>query len=166
MWHSSRCQLRRHGIYEHFSETTAIKKQRKNYRILRIVTEIIIAQNHSFTEEKHEQIMRYHLSVTFIAIIHHFTSHLRYCLSSIEFPTTHFYIAAGTKSSSVCRQLFKYISLMKCFDFGWFITSLFKQHKSPLVQVMHWRWTGDKSLSEPIVGKFIDAYMRHLASMG
>ena len=35
-----------------------------------------------------------------------------------------------------------------------------------LVQIMAWRWTGDKSLSEPMMTQFDDAYMRHPASMG
>ena len=30
-----------------------------------------------------------------------------------------------------------------------------------LVQVMAWRWTGDKPLSEPVLTRFSDAYMRH-----
>ena len=30
-----------------------------------------------------------------------------------------------------------------------------------LVQVMAWRWTGDKPLPEPMVIQFIDAYMQH-----
>ena len=44
-------------------------------------------------------------------------------------------------------------------------------HKSPvdnnpaLVQIMAWCWTGDKSLSQPVVSLFIDAYMQHAASM-
>ena len=34
-----------------------------------------------------------------------------------------------------------------------------------LVQIMAWRRTGDKPLSEPILTQFNDAYMRHSASM-
>ena len=34
-----------------------------------------------------------------------------------------------------------------------------------LVQIMAWRRTGDKPLSEPMMPKFNDAYMRHSASM-
>ena len=34
-------------------------------------------------------------------------------------------------------------------------------NKPALVQVMSWRWTGDKSLSEPMLAEFADAYMRH-----
>ena len=34
-----------------------------------------------------------------------------------------------------------------------------------LVQIMAWRQTGDKPLSDPMVGQFIDAYMCHSASM-
>ena len=34
-------------------------------------------------------------------------------------------------------------------------------NKSVLVQVMAWRWTGDKPLSEPMLTQFTDAYMRH-----
>ena len=36
---------------------------------------------------------------------------------------------------------------------------------SALVQIMAWRRTGDKPLSEPMVTEFNDAYMRHSASM-
>ena len=34
-------------------------------------------------------------------------------------------------------------------------------NKSALVQVMAWRQTGDKPLSEPILTQFNDAHMRH-----
>ena len=34
-----------------------------------------------------------------------------------------------------------------------------------LVQIMAWRRTGDKSLSEPMMTQLNDAYMRHSASM-
>ena len=34
-----------------------------------------------------------------------------------------------------------------------------------LVQIMDWRRTGDKPLSEPIMTQFNDAYMHHLAWM-
>ena len=34
-----------------------------------------------------------------------------------------------------------------------------------LVQIMAWRQTGDKPLSEPMMTQFNDAYMHHLASM-
>ena len=34
-----------------------------------------------------------------------------------------------------------------------------------LVQMMAWRRTGDKPLSEPMMTQFNDAYMRHSASM-
>ena len=37
--------------------------------------------------------------------------------------------------------------------------------KSPLVQVMAWRRTGDMSLPELMMNHFNDAYMRHPASM-
>ena len=33
--------------------------------------------------------------------------------------------------------------------------------KSALVQVMAWRWTGDKPLPEPILTQLTDAYMWH-----
>ena len=36
---------------------------------------------------------------------------------------------------------------------------------SDLFQIMAWRRTGDKSLSEPMMAEFTDTYMRHLASM-
>ena len=34
-------------------------------------------------------------------------------------------------------------------------------NKPPLVQVMAWRRTGDKSLPEPMMSQSIDPYMRH-----
>ena len=34
-----------------------------------------------------------------------------------------------------------------------------------LVQVMAWRWTGDKPLPEPMLTQFTYAYMRHLGEM-
>ena len=34
-------------------------------------------------------------------------------------------------------------------------------NKFAMVQVMAWRWTGDKPLLEPILTKFTDTYMRH-----
>ena len=37
---------------------------------------------------------------------------------------------------------------------------------SALVQMMAWRRTGDKPLSEPMLAKFTKAYIRHLDSMG
>ena len=37
--------------------------------------------------------------------------------------------------------------------------------KSSLVSKMAWRRLGDKPLSKPTMNKFIDAYMRHSASM-
>ena len=30
-----------------------------------------------------------------------------------------------------------------------------------LVQIMAWRWPGDKPLSEPMLTQFTDAYMQH-----
>ena len=30
-----------------------------------------------------------------------------------------------------------------------------------LVQIMAWRWPGDKPLSEPMLTRFTDAYLRH-----
>ena len=36
---------------------------------------------------------------------------------------------------------------------------------SALIQIMAWRRTGDKPLSEPMMTQFNDAYMRHSASM-
>ena len=38
-------------------------------------------------------------------------------------------------------------------------------NNSVLVQVMAWRWTGDKPLPEPMLAQFIDAYMRHQGKM-
>ena len=38
-------------------------------------------------------------------------------------------------------------------------------NKSTLVQIMAWRWSGDKPLSEPMMVCLTDAYMRHSASM-
>ena len=34
-------------------------------------------------------------------------------------------------------------------------------NRSALVQVMAWRWTGDKPSLEPVLSQFTDAYMRH-----
>ena len=34
-------------------------------------------------------------------------------------------------------------------------------NKSALIQVMAWRWTGDKPLPEPVLTWFTDANMRH-----
>ena len=34
-----------------------------------------------------------------------------------------------------------------------------------LVQIMAWRRSGDKPLSEPMIALFNDAYMRHSAAM-
>ena len=34
-----------------------------------------------------------------------------------------------------------------------------------LVQIMAWRWSGNKPLSEPMMALFTDANMRHLASV-
>ena len=34
-------------------------------------------------------------------------------------------------------------------------------NKAALVQIMAWRRTGDKPLSEPMLTQFIDPYMRH-----
>ena len=33
-------------------------------------------------------------------------------------------------------------------------------NKAALVQVMAWRWTGNKPLPEPVLTQFTDAYMR------
>ena len=38
-------------------------------------------------------------------------------------------------------------------------------NKPSLVQVMAWRWTGDKPLPEPMITQFTDAYMRHKGEM-
>ena len=35
------------------------------------------------------------------------------------------------------------------------------ESKSELLQVMAWRWTGDKPLPEPMLTQFIDAYILH-----
>ena len=34
-------------------------------------------------------------------------------------------------------------------------------NKQALFQVMAWRWTGDKSLTEPMLTQFTDTYMHH-----
>ena len=39
-------------------------------------------------------------------------------------------------------------------------------NKSALVKVMAWRRIGDKALSEPMLTRFTDVYMRHLGQMG
>ena len=38
-------------------------------------------------------------------------------------------------------------------------------NKSALVQIMAWRWTGDKPVSEPMMAYFTYAYMPHSASL-
>ena len=38
-------------------------------------------------------------------------------------------------------------------------------NKQALVQIMAWRLTGDKPLSEPMMAYFTDAYMCHSVSM-
>ena len=35
-----------------------------------------------------------------------------------------------------------------------------------LVQIMAWRWPGDKPLSEPMLIRFSEAYMRHWGGSG
>ena len=42
-----------------------------------------------------------------------------------------------------------------------FVTWSLINNKPALVQVMAWRWIGDKSLSEPMLFQFTDAHMRH-----
>ena len=39
------------------------------------------------------------------------------------------------------------------------------QNNPVLVQIMAWRWSDDRPLSEPEMGYLADAYMRHWASM-
>ena len=34
-----------------------------------------------------------------------------------------------------------------------------------LVQIIAWRWTGDKTLSEPMLTQLTDTYMRHSGEM-
>ena len=55
---------------------------------------------------------------------------------------------------------------MKIFEF-WiqFDWSLFLDNITPLVQILAWRRTGDKPLSEPMMPYVGDAYMRHSASV-
>ena len=38
-------------------------------------------------------------------------------------------------------------------------------NKPALVQIMAWRWKGDKKLSEPMMANIYDVYMRHSAPM-
>ena len=38
-------------------------------------------------------------------------------------------------------------------------------YKSSLFQVLAWPWTGDKSLPEPMLIQFTDAYMQHEGEM-
>ena len=55
---------------------------------------------------------------------------------------------------------------MKMYEFDQnFILNGPTGNKSLLVQVMAWRQTGDKLLSELMGPQFTDAYMRHSASM-
>ena len=42
-----------------------------------------------------------------------------------------------------------------------FVLNIPIDSKSAMVQVMAWRRTGDKPLTEPMVAEFTDAYMQH-----
>ena len=42
-----------------------------------------------------------------------------------------------------------------------FVASSPIDSKPALVQVMAWRWIGDKPLSEPMLTQFTDSYMRY-----
>ena len=42
-----------------------------------------------------------------------------------------------------------------------FVPRYLNDNKAALVQVIAWRWTGDKPLPEPMLTQFTDAYMRH-----
>ena len=61
------------------------------------------------------------------------------------------------------------ISWMKMFEFRlkfhWSFPKGPINNMPVLVQIMAWRRTGDKPLSEPMMAQFNDAYMRHSASM-
>ena len=46
-----------------------------------------------------------------------------------------------------------------------FVPNSLIDNKPALVQIMAWRWSGDKPLSEPMMALFIDAYMCHVASV-
>ena len=58
------------------------------------------------------------------------------------------------------------ISLMKTFEFQMislkYVTWCVIDNILTFVQIMAWRWTGDKPLSEPVMAKFSDADMLHL----
>ena len=76
------------------------------------------------------------------------------------------------KMAAILQTIFSdyFQSWMKSFVF-WlkFHWSLFSKgpidNKSALVQVMAWRWTGGKSLLEPMLTQFTAAYMRQLGEM-
>ena len=55
--------------------------------------------------------------------------------------------------------IFKYISMNEKFCI--LIKFSLIDNKAALVQVMAWRWTGDKSLPKPMLIQFLDAYMQH-----
>ena len=55
-----------------------------------------------------------------------------------------------------------WISITICLKF---VPKVLIGNKPALVQIMAWRLTGDKPLSEPMMVNFADAYMRHSASM-
>ena len=46
-----------------------------------------------------------------------------------------------------------------------FVTKGLIDNKWALVQVMAWRWTGDKPLFEPMLSQFTEIYVHHLATM-
>ena len=46
-----------------------------------------------------------------------------------------------------------------------FVPKVAIDNKPALVQIMAWRLTGNKSLSEPMMAKFTDTYMHHRVSM-
>ena len=72
----------------------------------------------------------------------------------------------GQNGRHFADNIFKCIFLNEKFDISIRISLKFV-HKGPidnkpaLVQVMAWRRTGDKPLSEPMLTRFTDAYMRH-----
>ena len=79
----------------------------------------------------------------------------------IKLPLTHW---GREKMAAISQKIFSNaFSWVKSFvfwlEFHW---SLFPiDNKPALVQIMAWGRIGDKSLSEPILTWFIDAYMRH-----
>ena len=75
------------------------------------------------------------------------------------------HIEAETKWSPFSRGHFQmHFPEWKSLNF-YFVPKVPIDNKQALAQIMAWRLTGDKPLSELMMAHFTDAYMRHSASM-